>query len=460
MADGTLTAASEIRPSVVRWDRLANIMSVSAAGAVASGVLSFAATKIMASVAGPAAIGLLGTLQQIRQTALTAATANGQTALVQGTTSLAGSERSDYLHTVSTIFLCATAAVAALLCEAPAAVARWSGLAALSIPAARWLAAAVVLSSLYVFLAAMLNALGAAHRLAALQMAGPAAMAALAFPAAKAASPAGLSALLAASAAVTVLLAIAALWRHGGTLADWFTGRRFRWRSGGFFSISTVMLATSLVSSAAMLSVRARILRAQGLAATGQFDAAWNISMNQVSLTLASLQTHYLPALARVQQTRGRGALIARVFTLAVPASAVAIVAIAATKEFWLGALYSHEFLGAARYLRWTLVGDYLKVGSWILSIPMLAAADMRVFFAADMAASAAFLASAVGLAHLRTTAEAAAMAFVLMHVVHLSIGAVYVTLRHGVDWRGLPAVAWCAGAVLVGGASFWNWNA
>ena len=76
------------------WPELARIMSLSAGCALASGLLSAAATKIVALLAGPAAIGLLATLQQIRATALTGATVNGQTALVQGAAAFDGPERS------------------------------------------------------------------------------------------------------------------------------------------------------------------------------------------------------------------------------------------------------------------------------------------------------------------------------------------------------------------------------
>jgi enterobacterial common antigen flippase len=228
-----------------------------------------------------------------------------------------------------------------------------------------------------------------------------------------------------------------------------------------FLSISGAMLATSLAGSASFLAVRAGIVRVEGLAVAGQFDAAWSISMNQVSLVLASLQTHYLPALARSSGSPAeRRASIARVLTLAAPASALIIAALAWAKPAWLTLLYSPDFHPAARYLRWTLAGDYLKVSSWILSLPMLAGADLRVFLFADLAASAAFLASALGLARLRTPSEAAAIAFLVMHAVHLILGGCYLRLRHRFLWPHSAAISWLAGAAVVGGISLWKWNA
>jgi O-antigen/teichoic acid export membrane protein len=462
-------AATQLHPAPAgEWTALARVMSASAAGAAASGLLSAAATKILAAMAGPAALGLLGTLQQLRQTALVAATANGQTALVQGLSTFPAEARREYLRTISIVFAAATACAAAALVLAPRTITHWAGLHDRAL--LRALAVALIFSSLFVFLSALLNALGAAGKLAWLQLAGPGAMALLAWPAARGVregAPGAFPALLAASAAVTVLGAGWALWAYRTTLAGWLLGpgRWWRWRAcRHFFSIATVMLATGLASTAALMAVRARIVRVQGLAEAGQFDAAWGISMNQVSLVLASLQTHYLPALARLcidkeQGQRERGKRIARVITLAAPLAAAVIAALASSKPAVLTLLYSAAFRPAARYLRWTLLGDYFKVGGWILSIPMLAASDMRMFLAADLVASAVFAGTAAVLASSRGAAEAASIAFVLMNAAHLAICAVYSRRRHGFRWGGSPALSWSAGLALVGALSIRQWN-
>jgi O-antigen/teichoic acid export membrane protein len=441
------------------WSALARIMTASALCALASGLLSAASLKIIAALAGPAAIGLLSTLQQIRETALIGATANGQAAVVQGASVLTGIARREYLRTAAIIFTGATALAATVLALFPGFLARWGGLPPSSASLLRWLSAVVILSSWFVFQSAVLNALGAARRLALLQLAGPGAMALLAWPAARGGA---FVLLLAASSGLTVLAGCFALRSYLPTLAGWLRGAgRPTWAAARhFFSISAVMLATGLAGSAAFLAVRANILRVEGLAGAGQFDAAWNISMNQVSLVLASLQTHYLPALARASNPEQRRAEITRVLTLAAPASALVIAVIAYAKPFWLTLFYAAQFHPAAHYLRWTLAGDYLKVSSWILSLPILACADMRVFLLADLAASAAFLGCSAALTRVRTPSESASIAFVLMHALHLAIGAAYVRVRHGFRWRPLLSAVWFAGLALVAGVSLWNWNA
>jgi len=246
---------------------LARAMSISAAGAAVSGLLSIAATKIIAVLMGPAALALLATLQQVRQTALTAASGNGQTALVQGVSSLQGVARREYVRTVSVIFVGATAVTVMI----PAAViGRWAGLGIENAALVRWLTISIALSSAFVFLNSLLTALDGS-RAAILQVAGPGAMALLAWPATH-----GLPfpALLAISAAVTVGGAGFALGKYRGILRQWFRGAGRWWSSSAarqFVSISGSMLVTGLIGSLALLTVRGNVLRGQGLAVTGQF---------------------------------------------------------------------------------------------------------------------------------------------------------------------------------------------
>ncbi len=454
-----MNAAATLERSAARrrWTPLAGIMTLSAMGAAGSGLLSAVASKVIAAVAGPAALGLLGTLQQISQIALTGATANGGTALARGASALDGIERREFLRTAAITFLFATVLVVSILCLEPARVASLGGLPESSATLVKWIAGVAGVSAAYVFLTSLLNGLGAARRLALLQLAGPGAMAILAWPAARrAVAPITFPIMLMAAASSTVIAALFTLRPYRRTLAGWFLGAGRWWQrdaSRQFLSISAAMLATGLAGSAALTFVRSRIIRSQGLAEAGQFDAAWGVSMNQVSLVLASLQTHYLPALARARTTREKREEIASVLMLAAPASAIVIAIIAAAKPFWLTLFYSAEFRQASLYLRWTLLGDYLKVASWILSIPMLAAADVRMFLAADLSACAVLAASSIALARFRTPAEAAAIGFMLTHAVHLAICAFYVRLR------GLPVLVWAGGLSLVIGVSFLKWN-
>ncbi len=304
--------SEESQPS--GWRPLLRAASLTGAAAVASAALSVAATKIFAAMLGPAEVAVLTTLQQIRQAGVTGATLNGQTALVQGISSRNGAERRQFLRTALVLMTTATLVVTALALGAPGWLASSTGLGVHHAGLIRWLAVPVVFSSALVFLSAVLTARGEIGRLAVVQMASPAAMAILAYPVTRLLRGGRQDALvgwLAASAGVAVILALALLNRDSVKL--WFRGPGRWWSAQAarrFLTMSGAMLAGGAAAALVLLAARARILHQQGFAVTGQFDAAWAISMNHVSLVLASLQTFCLPLLARTPDRAERNAQV------------------------------------------------------------------------------------------------------------------------------------------------------
>jgi len=146
-----MTTAVEPARQTSPWRPMVAAMSKTGGASIASAVASAVATKIVASALGPGSIALLGTLQQLRDGAVTLATANGRTALVQGLSSLHAVARREYLRTVGLLFGGATVLVAIAICAAPHAVIRWSRLPESSASMLPWLALTVVLFSALCF---------------------------------------------------------------------------------------------------------------------------------------------------------------------------------------------------------------------------------------------------------------------------------------------------------------------
>ncbi len=453
------------KAALKHWHSVVRAMSQTGAASLASALLSAGATKVMAVVGGPAAVATLATLQQLRQTAVVAATGNGQTALVRGSSALAGVEQTEYIRSVACLFMAATCLTTVGLALWPRGLAAWGGLSPSASGLIPWMALPVILTSILVFLSALLNTLGAIGRLAVLSVVGSAAMLLGAWPAAQAFAGGrtkALVALLIVSAAVSGIVAWAGVVQFRDLLRVWLRGPGRWWSAHAarkFGAMSVAMLASGLAASGTLLMVRGHITQTQGLTITGQFDAAWGLSMNQVTLVLSSLQTYYLPAVAKSRSAAERDSHISNVLTVAALAAAGAIAAIAVLKPWLITLFYSSAFRPAAAYLRWTLLGDYLKVTSWILSIPILAVADMKMFLAADLLAYGVFAGVAALLAPVVTAAVGAAIAFVAMYAAHLLFCAIYL-------WRKLRFVptrnavlAWVTGLGVATTVSALTWK-
>jgi O-antigen/teichoic acid export membrane protein len=469
MASAIATPQPRVDRPEPGWREIAAAMSKTGAGAVASGLLSAGATKIIAVVLGPASVALVSTLQQVTQTALCAATFNGQTALVQGASALKGLEQRDYLRTTLRLFALATLTIAMVMLCVPASIARLAGLPPQFANLVGWLAIPLMCLSAFTFLSSVLRATGEIGKLALIQVFAAVAMALAAWPAALAARsghPSALVGMLGLSAAAATGGAVWAIARHGSMVRAWFSQVQENTRycrvgtvrvgnaAWHFFSISGAMLASSLTASAVLLAVRGHITRISGIGSTGQFDAAWGISMGHVTLILSAMQVYYLPVLAKARDAEARRRQIASVLTVAIVAVTPLIVSLLLLRPIAISVLYSPAFHPAVQYLRWTLIGDYLKVTSWVLAIPMLAAADMRAFLTADFSTQAAFLGGAWVLARVRGPAEAAAIAFAISYAVNFAICYFYARRRYGFRFGPRIAVLWMGGLALVSAVS------
>ena len=122
-----------------------------------------------------------------------------------------------------------------------------------------------------------------------------------------------------------------------------------------------------------------------------------------------------------------------------------------------LRALYSTAFYPAAASLRWTLIGNYFKIASWIFCVPMLACSDARVFLVAELAAWAVFCGGTLALEKWCPPASSAAVSFVGMYAVHLAISSAYVR-RRGLRLDRVGPV-WLVGLSLVLTASTSHWD-
>jgi PST family polysaccharide transporter len=443
---------------------MARAMSQTGGASIASGLVSALGTKIVATLLGPGSVALVVTLQQLRDGAVIAATANGRTALVQGASELETVARREYLRTAAIFFSGATFLVVLAIVAAPREILRWTGLPRSSEPLLAWLAVTVVLLSLFVFLSAILNALKQIGKLAWLQLASPVAAAVVAWPLARevrTGHPTALVFFLAIPAAASAVAAWVLLGGHRRQIHEWFQGLGRWWTADAarhFLSISGAMLASGLAATAALLAVRASITRDESLGMTGQFDAAWNISMNQVTLILGSVQTYYLPSLASAKGSE-KTAQMRNMMLVAILAAVPVIVTLQVLKPLVVSILYSHAFAASPGFLRWTLIGDFLKVSSWVLATPMLATRDLGAFLAFDLTTQAIFFGGAMLLARILEPAEGAAIGFLISYAVYFALCYARARARYGFHF-GFPGFfAWLGGAALIAGASFHSWS-
>jgi len=357
-------------------------------GTAISLVIGSLSVKIIASILGPAGMGLYSILRQIHSTTMIAATMGGQTALVQGGASRQDEDRDAYLKTVLILFIISAALFSILLfILAPTlSLHLLNRQDEMAVTLIRGLAIPIFLTVITGYASGVLNIHRALGYMALVQTLASVVTLALSYPVAiavKSGYDLALLGIMTASQATSLGLFGFWLWRKKylqpllHNLRNSFDKVSARY----FFSFAGVTVITSLFQSLIMLGIRGIIVQKYSLAEVGIFDAAWTLCGTYISLITGAFSTYYLPTLSQLEDRQLIRNLMQRTLLFIAIISTVVIVGMIFLKQQIISLLFSHDFLPSLSLIRWLLIADYLKMLSWVLGFPMLAFKHLKLFF-------------------------------------------------------------------------------
>lgn len=266
-----------------------------------------------------------------------------------------------------------------------------------------------------------------------------------------------------ASAVVSTAVGIAALfvWRDGGILvfvlaapvASFVLGhwrvaklRQVRvaptplaqlarqWRT--LTRLGAAFMVSGLTVALGQLLVRAMIQQRLGAEALGHFQAAWAISMTYIGFVLTAMGTDYYPRLtAHIGDHVAVNRLVNEQTEVALLIAGPIFLALLGLAPWVIKLLYSDSFGDAVIVLRWQVLGDVLKVGSWPLAFIILASGDGRTFMWTESLAIAVF-AGLTWIALPILGLVATGGAFLGMYVVYLPVVYWLARRRTGFRWH------------------------
>lgn len=427
-------------------------------GSLASVLFGMAAVKLIAYRLGPEALGSFSLARQLIVAGSSLFLTGGQTALVQGIASRTGKDRDLFAATSFVLLTGGSLLVAVLACIGGVIVGRHYPASALGLGRAIPISAvAIALSGPMAFVFGALNASRRIGRLAIAQALNAATLAALVW---------FLLPLLhsGSSSRFALLLAIAQM--PGFVAGIFFLGseRTFRFGFGfsmsaarkfGGFALATVVAAG--LQAWTILAIRGSVANHLGLGAAGLFDAGWSISMVYVMLILGSFSTYYLPTLAAAEANGLR--LIDDVLRTTLLLVVPLIAFVMALRPVFLLVLYSPEFLATSSMMRWMLLGDFFKVLSFVLAMPMLARADLRFFLAGEIGWSALMLTgSQIALKNGRGI-ECLGAVFAASYTAYFAYSVIYCRLKLQWRWPRELALAGVSALVVLGIVSALTWT-
>lgn len=185
------------------------------------------------------------------------------------------------------------------------------------------------------------------------------------------------------------------------------------------FKYSLMTTVSAVASPLTAMLVRDQVTAVLGQDAAGHWQAMWYVATVYLTVVTTSLAIYYLPKLSATTDRRALRAELKEGFKIVLPLVACTALALYLVREWVVRILFTDAFLPMLSLFGWMMIGDVIKMASWLLSYLMLAKAMTRAFVITEVVFSATFVALAYGLIRLYGL-EGVAYAYTINYVLYL----------------------------------------
>lgn len=151
-------------------------------------------------------------------------------------------------------------------------------------------------------------------------------------------------------------------------------------------------VTAALASPIALMVIREHVSDILGLTAAGYWQASWKISEIYLTLVTTTLTLYYVPRLAEIRHGHELRQEVWKVYRFIMPVVILVAVVIYILRDFITRLLFSADFQPMEVLFPWQLVGDVIKIGSWVLSCIMLGRSMVKAYIATEIVFSASFV--------------------------------------------------------------------
>lgn len=179
--------------------------------------------------------------------------------------------------------------------------------------------------------------------------------------------------------------------------APWFTVSQL---FGGIDKQTAIDLgkyAAMALTSAACVPVSHILVRNYlgerfGWAAAGYWEASWRLSVAYLMLATTTFSVYYLPKLSELKKSDEIKKEIIHAYKIILPVAALSGLIIYLLRDFIIEVLFTADFSPMRELFAWQIIGDVLKMGSWILAYLMLGKAMFKLFMITEIVFAAGFV--------------------------------------------------------------------
>lgn len=178
--------------------------------------------------------------------------------------------------------------------------------------------------------------------------------------------------------------------------ADWFKlsylfGRPDKQVLLNLAKFTAMALTSAVCVPVSHILIRNHLGTTLGWEAAGYWEAMWRMSAAYLMLVTTTLSLYYLPRLSELKDPKEIKAEILQGYKIILPVAVVCGLIIYILRDFIIGALFTPEFAPMRDMFAWQMLGDTLKIGSWILAYLMLGQALAKMYITTEIIFAVSF---------------------------------------------------------------------
>ena len=131
-------------------------------------------------------------------------------------------------------------------------------------------------------------------------------------------------------------------------------------------------ITTAVMTPLSLIVLRNILVENVGWGGVGAWQAVWKISDVYLSVITIALTTYYLPQLSKLNSYDDIIREIQRTSLAIMPIVLISALLDYFTRDYLLVLLFTKEFDSARDLFFWQLIGDVIKILSWMLAFPMI----------------------------------------------------------------------------------------
>ncbi|WP_313211811.1 O-antigen translocase [Stutzerimonas nitrititolerans] len=157
-------------------------------------------------------------------------------------------------------------------------------------------------------------------------------------------------------------------------------------------SYTAMALTSAICVPLSHMTVRNHLGETVGWDAAGYWEAMWRLSTAYLMLVTTTLSVYYLPRLSEIKDVVEIKAEIIQGYKIILPVAATAGVLIYLMRDLIIRILFTESFTPMRELFALQMIGDTLKIGSWILAYLMLGRALVKLFIISEILFAVGFV--------------------------------------------------------------------